>query len=234
MQLALLCVTGAALFAVMRRILFLRGCGCPAPARHLYMRASWCLGITAYAAMAAQELILLLDGRLRWSNALPLHLCSLMGLLTLPMLLTRRRMLWHWSLFLGIPGAALALLFPSILETSMPEVTALAFHLLHCTVLLAPLLPLSLGMRPRPSGAVCSMLFLLVLGFIDLGVNTLTGGNYLFLEAPASGTPLAWMASRGAAVYRLLLTGAALLVLGAEALAVWLAGMRHRSKPSRS
>ena len=181
MQLALLCVTGAALFAVMRRILFLRGCGCPAPARRLYMRAAWCLGITAYAAMAAQELILLLDGRLRWSNALPLHLCSLMGLLTLPMLLTRRRMLWHWSLFLGIPGAALALLFPSILETSMPEVTALAFHLLHCTVLLAPLLPLSLGMRPRPSGAVCSMLFLLVLGFIDLGVNTLTGGNYLFL-----------------------------------------------------
>ena len=112
MQLALLCVTGAALFAVMRRILFLRGCGCPAPARRLYMRAAWCLGITAYAAMAAQELILLLDGRLRWSNALPLHLCSLMGLLTLPMLLTRRRMLWHWSLFLGIPGAALALPHP--------------------------------------------------------------------------------------------------------------------------
>ena len=227
MQLALLCVTGAALFAVMRRIVFLRGCGCPAPARRLYMRAAWCLGITAYAAMAAQELILLLDGRLRWSNALPLHLCSLMGLLTLPMLLTRRRMLWHWSLFLGIPGAALALLFPSILETSMPEVTALAFHLLHCTVLLAPLLPLSLGMRPRPSGAVCSMLFLLVLGFIDLGVNTLTGGNYLFLEAPASGTPLAWMACRGVAAYRLMLAGAALLVLGAEALVVWLARRKH-------
>lgn len=227
MQLALLCVTGAALFAVMRRILFLRGCGCPAPARRLYMRAAWCLGITAYAAMAAQELILLLDGRLRWNNALPLHLCSLMGLLTLPMLLTRRRMLWHWSLFLGIPGAALALLFPSILETSMPEATALAFHLLHCTVLLAPLLPLSLGMRPRPSGAVCSMLFLLVLGFIDLGVNTLTGGNYLFLEAPASGTPLAWMARHGVAAYRLMLAGAALLVLGAEALVVWLARRKH-------
>ena len=227
MQLALLCVTGAALFAVMRRILFLRGCGCPAPARRLYMRAAWCLGITAYAAMAAQELILLLDGRLHWSNALPLHLCSLMGLLTLPMLLTRRRMLWHWSLFLGMPGAALALLFPSILATSQPEVTALAFHLLHCVVLLAPLLPFSLGIRPRPSGAVCSMLFLLVLGFIDLGVNALTGGNYLFLEAPASGTPLAWMARRGVSAYRLMLAGATLLVLGAEALAVWLAERKH-------
>ena len=227
MQLALLCVVGAALFAVMRRIIFLRGCGCPAPARRLYRRASWSLGLAAYAAMAAQELILLLDGRLRWSNALPLHLCSLMGLLTLPMLLTRRRMLWHWSLFLGMPGAALALLFPSILATSQPEVTALAFHLLHCVVLLAPLLPFSLGIRPRPSGAVCSMLFLLVLGFIDLSVNALTGGNYLFLEAPASGTPLAWMARRGVAGYRLMLAGAALLVLGAEALAVWLAGRKH-------
>ena len=227
MQLALLCVVGAALFAVMRRIIFLRGCGCPAPARRLYMRAAWSLGLAAYAAMAAQELILLLDGRLRWSNALPLHLCSLMGLLTLPMLLTRRRMLWQWSLFLGMPGAALALLFPSILATSQPEVTALAFHLLHCVVLLAPLLPFSLGIRPRPSGAVCSMLFLLVLGFIDLGVNALTGGNYLFLEAPASGTPLAWMARRGVSAYRLMLAGATLLVLGAEALAVWLAGRKH-------
>lgn len=227
MQLALLCVVGAALFAVMRRIIFLRGCGCPAPARRLYMRAAWSLGLAAYAAMAAQELILLLDGRLRWSNALPLHLCSLMGLLTLPMLLTRRRMLWHWSLFLGMPGAALALLFPSILATSQPEVTALAFHLLHCVVLLAPLLPFSLGIRPRPSGAVCSMLFLLVLGFIDLGVNALTGGNYLFLEAPASGTPLAWMARRGVSAYRLMLAGATLLVLGAEALAVWLAERKH-------
>ena len=191
------------------------------------MRAAWSLGLAAYAAMAAQELILLLDGRLRWSNALPLHLCSLMGLLTLPMLLTRRRMLWHWSLFLGMPGAALALLFPSILATSQPEVTALAFHLLHCVVLLAPLLPFSLGIRPRPSGAVCSMLFLLVLGFIDLGVNALTGGNYLFLEAPASGTPLAWMARRGVSAYRLMLAGATLLVLGAEALAVWLAERKH-------
>lgn len=227
MQLALLCVVGAALFAVMRRIIFLRGCGCPAPARRLYMRAAWSLGLAAYAAMAAQELILLLDGRLRWSNVLPLHLCSLMGLLTLPMLLTRRRMLWHWSLFLGMPGAALALLFPSILATSQPEVTALAFHLLHCVVLLAPLLPFSLGIRPRPSGAVCSMLFLLVLGFIDLGVNALTGGNYLFLEAPASGTPLAWMARRGVSAYRLMLAGATLLVLGAEALAVWLAERKH-------
>lgn len=227
MQLALLCVVGAALFAVMRRIIFLRGCGCPAPARRLYMRAAWSLGLAAYAAMAAQELILLLDGRLRWSNALPLHLCSLMGLLTLPMLLTRRRMLWHWSLFLGMPGAALALLFPSILATSQPEVTALAFHLLHCVVLLVPLLPFSLGIRPRPSGAVCSMLFLLVLGFIDLGVNALTGGNYLFLEAPASGTPLAWMARRGVSAYRLMLAGATLLVLGAEALAVWLAERKH-------
>ena len=94
-------------------------------------------------------------------------------------------------------------------------------------MLLAPLLPFSLGIRPRPSGAVCSMLFLLVLGFIDLGVNALTGGNYLFLEAPASGTPLAWMARRGVSAYRLMLAGATLLVLGAEALAVWLAERKH-------
>lgn len=227
MQFALLCVTGAALLTVIRRIRFLRRCGCLAPARRLYRRTAWCLGLTAYAAMAAQELILLSDGLLRLSNALPLHLCSLMGLLTLPMLLTQSRLLWHWTLYLGMPGAALALLFPAILETSMPEATALAFHLLHCTVFLAPILPLGLGMRPRPAGAVWSAALLAGLSCAAMGANALTGGNYLFLEAPVV-APLARMARHGPAAYRLALAGCALLVLGMEALAVWLMTRRRR------
>lgn len=227
MQFALLCVTGAALLTVIRRIRFLRRCGCLAPARRLYRRTAWCLGLTAYAAMAAQELILLSDGLLRLSNALPLHLCSLMGLLTLPMLLTQSRLLWHWTLYLGMPGAALALLFPAILETSMPEATALAFHLLHCTVFLAPMLPLGLGMRPRPAGAAWSAALLAGLSCAAMGANALTGGNYLFLEAPVA-APLARMARHGPAAYRLALAGCALLVLGMEALAVWLMTRRRR------
>ena len=224
MQFALLCVTGAALLTVIRRIRFLRRCGCLAPARRLYRRTAWCLGLTAYAAMAAQELILLSDGLLRLSNALPLHLCSLMGLLTLPMLLTQSRLLWHWTLYLGMPGALLALLFPSVVETPWPQLTALAFHTMHALVFLTPLLPLGLGWQPDAAGALRSWLAVMVLGLGVLAVNALLGSNYLFLGWPVEGTPLTALAAHGMTGYRLALAGICTGVIALEGLAAWLAG----------
>lgn len=216
MQYALLIVTGAALGITMRRIVFWRRCGYMRSAMRLYHRSAWLLGGAAYTSMAVQEIILLLSGSLSWGTALPLHLCSLMGVLSLPMLLTRQRTLWHFSLYLGLPGAVMALLFPAILRTPWPEATALAFHTLHCAVVLSPLLPLSLGMQPSPWGAASSFLFLLLLACVATGVNALTGGNYLFLELPADGTPLSWMARHGLGAYRLTLAGTAAAALAAE------------------
>jgi len=222
MQYALLIVMGTALGMTMRRIVFWRGCGYYKTARRLYLRAAWMLGGAAYAAMAVQELILLLCGKLSWRTGLPLHLCSAMGLLTLPMLLTGRRLLWHWSLFLGLPGALMAILFPSILSTPWPQVTTLAFHTLHCAVALSPLLPLALGQRPSPWGAASSIVFLLVFACVALGVNALTGGNYLFLNLPAAGTPLSIMAQGGLTAYRVALAAVCAAVLAAEAaLVAW-------------
>lgn len=223
MQYALLIVMGTALGMTMRRIVFWRRCGYYKTARRLYLRAAWTLGGAAYAAMAVQELVLLLCGKLSWRTGLPLHLCSMMGLLTLPMLLTGRRLLWHWSLFLGLPGALMAILFPSILSTPWPEVTTLAFHTLHCAVALSPLLPLSVGHQPSPWGAASSMIFLLLFGCVALGVNALTGGNYLFLNLPIAGTPLSSLARGGLALYRIALAAicAAVLAMEAALVMVW-------------
>lgn len=219
MQYALLLVLAAVTGLAMRRIVLWRRCGFIQSARRLYLGMSWLLGGGAYAAMATQEIILLLCGKLSWHNALPLHLCSAMGLLTLPMLLTRNRMLWHFSLFLGLPGAAMALLFPAVLETPWPRLTALAFHAMHCCVFLAPLLPLALGARPAPWGAAWSLLFLAIHACVALGVNALTGGNYLFL----SGAPIAWMNQWGMTAWRVILAMLAMAVLATEAFIVfWL------------
>ena len=105
MQWALLTVLGAVTGLGMRRIVLWRRCGVLPAARRLYLALSLFLGGGAYLAMAVQETVLLLSGQLTWRNALPLHLCSVMGLFTLPMLLSRRRLLWHLSLYLGLPGA---------------------------------------------------------------------------------------------------------------------------------
>lgn len=182
----------------------------------LYRRGAWALGGAVLLSMAAQETILFLSGQLTWATALPLHLCSLMGLCTLPALLTRREALLHTLLLLGAPGAALALLFPAVMDTPWPRLTGFFFSLMHAGILFAPLLPLTTGWRPRPQGAVQAGLFLLTAGLAALLVNRLTGGNYLFLAGPVSGTPLEWLAGRGALLYRLGLLTLASLVLASE------------------
>lgn len=216
-QYGLLIVAGAATGMLLRRMTFLRRCGWHGSAQRLYRRAAWVMGLGAYAAMALQEAVLLGSGLLTWRTGLPLHLCSLTGLLVLPMLLTENRLLWHVSLYLGMPGALLALLFPAVLNTQWPKLTALGFHLLHVLVLLAPLLPLGLGRRPEPRGAAQAWLLMAVTALVVMAVNALLGSNYLFLSGPVEGTPLMGMARWGAGWYRGILAGVCTLVIAAEA-----------------
>lgn len=216
MAFALLAFLAMALGLCLRRLRLLRACGYALAARRLYRRCALALGGTCYAAMLVQEAILLWAGLLTWRNGLPLHLCSLMGLLSLPMLVTSSGLLWHLSLYLGLPGAAVALLFPAVVETPWPRLTELAFAVMHCCVLLAPLLPLCLGARPRPIGALWAFGALTLMASAALAANGLTGGNYLFLN----GSPIPWMNRWGLASWRVMLACAALLVLLGEGVLV--------------
>ena len=67
-------------------------------------------------------------------------------------------------------------------------------------------------------GAAQAGVFLLLHGLCALGVNALTGGNYLFLEA----SPIGWMNRWGLWPWRGILTVLTLLTLGAEALLFYL------------
>ena len=226
MQYGLLIILGAAVGLTLRRMIFLRRCGWPGSAQRLYRKGAWAIGLTVYAAMALQEMMLLGSGQLTWQTGLPLHLCSMMGLLTLPMLLTRNRALWHAALYLGMPGAALALLFPAVIETPWPRLTALGFHMLHVLVFLAPLLPLGLGERPEPRGAVQAWLILALAALMAMAVNGLLGSNYLFLAGAVPGTPLMSFARWGVWWYRGILAGVCtlLIALGAGLTALLDAG----------
>ena len=188
----------------------------------LYRLTAALLGSGIWLAMAAQEVILALAGQLQWATALPLHLCSMMGLLALPALLTRRDTLLHTLLYAGAPGALLALLFPAVAETPWPGWTRFFFCAMHAGLVCAPLLPMTLGWRPRPEGALQEWLFLLLAGSIALVANAFTGGNYLFLAGPVPGTPLIPLAQWGSTVYRILLALIAAVLLAAEGGIVWL------------
>lgn len=192
----------------------------------LYRRDAWALGLLIYAAMLTQEAVLLFSGLLDWSNGLPLHLCSLLGVLTLPMLLTRSRILCSAALFIGVPGAALAVIFPAVLRTPWPTLTAVAFHTLHAGLICAPWLAIARGWRPVPSDIWRAGLVLLAAGALAMLINPLVGGNYLFLAYPIPGTPLAWLGQWGIWPYRALLAALAGMVIAAGAAMVVMAQKR--------
>ena len=228
-QYAILIVAGTAVGMLLRRMVFLRRCGCLLPAKRLYRRGAYAMGGLIWAAMLTQEIILLAAGLLNWRTGLPLHLCSLTGLITLPALVSENRTLWQMTVYLGMPGALMALLFPSVAETPWPQLTDLAFHTMHALVFLAPLLPLGLGWLPDVRGALRSWLAMVVLGLAVMAVNALLGSNYLFLGWPAEGTPLMALASHGLAGYRLALMGIATGVVALEGTAAWLAGKKRNA-----
>lgn len=200
-----------------RRIRFWQRMGMPLAARRRYRIAAAGLGGLILTAMAMQELILLKAGLLTWQTGLPLHLCSLMGLLTLPMLWTRHPLLLNAAFFAGIPGATLALVFPAVVDTPWPRMTALAFDALHAGLVCAPFLPMAMGWRPQPVGALGAWWTLLLAACTASLINGLTGANYLFLAGPVDGTPLMLLARWGSRVYRLLLMTLTTLVLAGEA-----------------
>ena len=124
----------------------------PDKSLRLYRLMSWGLGGIVLGAMAAQETILLLAGQLTWATGLPLHLCSLMGLTVLPALVTRRETLLSALLYAGVPGAALALLFPAVADTPWPGLTRFFFLLMHAGIVLSPLLPMAAATDGRAAG----------------------------------------------------------------------------------
>ena len=222
MQFLMLALLGTLVGQGMRRVRMLRHVGQAHAARNLYNRYALLLGVTVLCAMGGQLLLLAGNGMFHLGTALPLHLCSLMGVLLYPALRSGSRRLWEICLYLGVPGGMGALLFPAIVASDQPMLMAFCFHLLHCAVVAGPWLPLALGWRPRPESAAAAFGFLALHACVALSLNHLAGTNYLFLNLPVAGTPLAVLGEGSHGGYVASLAALAAALLGLEGLlAVW-------------
>lgn len=164
----------------------------------LLCRITLALGLII--AMLGQLALLHMDGLLTFETALPLHLCGLFGVLSIPLLFHPFPPLWDASVFLAAPAASCALFFPAVISCSHPVLMRLAFYQLHALLVLVPVFWIRTG-KPLPTNA--RRTFLLGSGYLLFiwAFNNAFGTNYLFTRSAPSGTPLEWLLKRGEMFY---------------------------------
>lgn len=157
------------------------------------------------ASVLATEVILSLQGR--FAEAIPLHLCSIASGVALLVALGARGTALDFLWYLGMPGAALALLFPAPAISRWQALFDASYVATHALILLIPALAMLRGDWPRRGRALRMMLLLQIVALAAHTVNRALGTDFLFLEAPPLGTPLEGVFSWGRAAYLLALEG---------------------------
>lgn len=219
MALAVFMFWAVPMLLVIRRIRFWRAVGEHRHARRLQKDASVAVSALVPLCMATQIFLLWKMGLAGVGTVLPLHLCSFTGFLMPFMLLTHSVGLLEFTLFLGVPGALAALIFPAVMPSPWPIIMEGAFFSLHALISLAPFLRMANGDRPRPMALGRVFLWGNILLLLVTGVNSIFKTNYFFLRNAPTGTPLYLLQSMGQAAYIAALEMAALVVLKLETMA---------------
>lgn len=166
------------------------------------------LGLAHGASLGVTLALLVMEGR--WQEALPLHLCSVSALAAIALAFKPQQTLLDVLWYGGIPGAALALLFPAPAASRFQGLLNASYVVTHMLILLTPLLRMAQGMRPRPGRSRRMLGGLLVLAALAGMANAAWGTDFLFLAAPPYGTPLEAVFAHGYPLYLLCLLGMAL------------------------
>ena len=134
------------------------------------------------------EVLLVVQGR--WREAIPLHLCSVSAIAALLFAFSFKQFFLDFLWYLGMPGAALALLFPAPASSIFQPLLNASYYVTHVLILLIPICRISLGMRPQKGKALQMMLLLLGLAVLAAAANKALGTDFLFLASPPAGSPL--------------------------------------------
>ena len=157
------------------------------------------LGALLCVSLGATLALLLLEGR--WREAIPLHLCSLSALSAIWLAFFPRQALLDFLWYLGMPGAALALLFPAPAVSRLQALLDASYVVTLALILVIPAVRMACGMRPQRGRSLAMMGTLLVIAAVAGAVNRRLGTDFLFLAAPPAGTPLEAVFDAGYAIY---------------------------------
>lgn len=116
------------------------------------------------------------------NDSIPIELCSISLMLTIILLLTRRKLIYELLLFTALLGATQALITP-VLYYDFPHFRFIYFFYTHIMMIWVALyFTWVKGFRPTIWSVVKVFIFLNVLLPIVMLVNTLVDGNYMFLS----------------------------------------------------
>jgi hypothetical integral membrane protein (TIGR02206 family) len=128
------------------------------------------------------HLWMIVSGNWNVSNSLPLEMCSISLVLTVLLLLTRKKIIYEVLLFTALIGASQAIITPS-LNYDFPHFRFFHFFYTHMMITWVTLyFTWAKGYRPTIWSVVKLMVFLNILMPIILLINKLVDGNYMFLS----------------------------------------------------
>ena len=128
------------------------------------------------------HLWMLLTGSWNVSHAIPLELCSISLILTVILLLTKKKIIYEILLFTALLGATQAFITPS-LNYDFPHFRFFHFFYTHLMEISVPLyFTWVKGYRPTIWSVFKLFIFLNVLMPLIMLINKLVDGNYMFLS----------------------------------------------------
>ena len=150
------------------------------------------VGCCVLALELARAARLLLQG---WYSVyyLPLHLCSMSVFFCFAHSLRPGETLGNFLYSTCMPGAAFALLFPDWTMYPALSYSSCVSFLAHSLIVAYPLMLVSGGeLRPRVRMLPCCLALLAGLAAAVYVFDRAFDANYMFLLAPAAGSPLEW------------------------------------------
>lgn len=165
------------------------------------------------ASMANTIGLTIMDGKDLLRTLLPLHLCSLSAFIALGALVTQSRACEAFLWYLGLPGAAAALIFPAVEPSRWYLSMYTSFFLTHALIVFVPLLAAADGRLPQRKDAGPVFLVGNLMLLVVYGVDRLIDANYMFLRWAPAGTPLVFFERLGRPAYFALIEAGAVIIV---------------------
>ena len=148
------------------------------------------LGVYIFFQEMLKNVVVAAVGEFSWGY-LPFHLCGINILLIFFDTIKQTRIVRNFLYYFGIPGAALALIFPN--WTSQPVWNFFHLHsfTIHILIVMYPLILVTSGqVEMNIKSAFKSLILLVGFAIPVYFLNLLWDTNFMFLMRPDSGNPL--------------------------------------------